>query len=360
MQRTINKLVERQHLESNEAREAMGLIMSNQVTPAQVAAFMTALRMKGETPEEIAGCALAMRDKAVPLSVRRPVVDTCGTGGDRLGTFNISTTVAFVVAGAGVAVAKHGNRSVSSKSGSADVLEALGVKIDLAPELVERCLAETGIGFLFAPTFHRAMKYAAGPRKELGFRSIFNLLGPLTNPAGAKYQIVGVYQRHLTPVLARALLNIGIQRAMVVHGADGMDEITLTGTTFVSEVRDGSIRDYQITPEELGLERCTPAELTGGTAEDNAVITKRVLSGEERGPKRQVVLLNAAAALCLCDKAGSLQEGVLLAAEIIDHGLAMAKLEQLISASSRLAGEAADCAFLQQKTGADKVHVRLS
>lgn len=342
MQATINKLIGGQNLSQNEAQEAMSLIMAGEATPVQIAAFMTALRMKGETPEEIAGCAKAMRAKAAPFFIRQPVVDTCGTGGDYLNTFNISTTVALVVAAGGVPVAKHGNRSVSSRSGSADVLEALGVDITLPPELVRFCLEEVGIGFLFAPTFHKAMKYAAGPRKELGFRSIFNLLGPLTNPAVAKFQIVGVYQRRLTGILANALKNMGVERAMVVHGSDGMDEITLTGPTYVSEISSGTVTSYRILPEELGLNCCTIDDLIGGTAQENAEITKKILSGEERGPRREVVLLNAAAAFYVAGKVCSLKEGLAFATELIDKGLAERKLEQLVSVTQELRRKSLD------------------
>ncbi|WP_366923660.1 anthranilate phosphoribosyltransferase [Metallumcola ferriviriculae] len=352
MQRTINKLVDGQHLDKEEAQEAMSLIMTNRVTPVQVAAFITALRMKGETAAEITGCALAMRDAAIAISAKSPVVlDTCGTGGDRLGTFNISTAAAFVVAGAGVTVAKHGNRSVSSKCGSADVLEALGVRVDLIPKQVEKCLAEVGIGFFFAPTFHHAMKFAAGPRRELGFRSIFNLLGPLTNPAAAGYQVVGVYRRDVAPILAQVLLNMGSQRAMVVHGEDGMDELTLTGATYISETHDGDIINYQVTPEMFGLTRCLPEEVSGGTAKDNAIIIRQIFSGEGNLARRQIVLLNAAAALYVCGKAKDLHDGIRLAAEVIEGGKALAVLDRLTALSITLPNPGRESKALGHEVG---------
>ena len=339
MQSTINKLIERKNLSQPEAQNFMSAIMSGQVTAAQIGGFITALRMKGETPEEITGCAMAMRDKAETISCGTSTIDTCGTGGDHLSTFNISTTVSFVLAGGGLPVAKHGNRSVSSRSGSADVLESLGVNVNLSPQQVESCFQKTGISFLFAPTFHKAMKYAVGPRRELGFRSIFNLLGPLTNPAGAQYQLIGVYDKKLTDTLARALLNIGVERAMVVHGTDGMDEITLTGISYVSEVRNNTVMSYQIDPSTFGLKHCSPQELKGGTAEENAVITRRILSGEEKGPKRDIVLLNAAAAFYVAGKVFTLQEGVILAAEVLKKGAGEIMLDKLISVSQSLPGQ---------------------
>ncbi len=336
LQQLIDKVVSRCHLEEGEAEEAMTLIMNGEGTPAQIAALITALRLKGETVEEITGFARAMRAKGKKIRAKRRLMDIVGTGGDCRFTFNISTTTAFVVAGAGLPVAKHGNRSVSSKCGSADVLEALGVKVALAPEQVERCLEEVGICFLFAPVFHEAMKYASGPRREIGIRTVFNLLGPLTNPAGAQVQLVGVYEPELTDVIARVLRSLGVERAMVVHGEDGLDEITNTGRTRVSELVGGEIKTYYLTPEDLGLRRGKLRDICGGTAEDNARITKDVLTGRP-GPCRDVVLMNAAAALALGGKAKDLQEGLRLAAEIIDSGTALRKLEELLAFTERCA-----------------------
>lgn len=333
----IERVVNRYHLSEEEAEEAMGAIMSGQATPAQIASLLTALRLKGETVEEITGFARAMRARA--RSIRPPfnhVIDTCGTGGDQKSTFNISTTAAFVVAGAGLPVAKHGNRSVSSRCGSADVLEALGVKVDLTPEQAERCLEETGICFLFAPVFHEAMKYAVGPRREIGIRTVFNILGPLTNPAEARLQLLGVYDPNLTGVLARVLRRLGSARAMVVHGEDGLDEITHTGRTRVSELVDGEIRSYEVVPEDLGLRRGRLEEITGSTAEENARIAIDVLSGKP-GPCRDVVLMNAGAALLVGGKVGDLRDGVRLAAEVIDSGAALRKLREFVDFTRRCA-----------------------
>lgn len=331
----IEKVVNRYHLSEEEAEEAMGVIMSGEATPAQIASLLTALRLKGETVEEITGFARAMRARARRIRPRfNHIIDTCGTGGDQKSTFNISTTAAFVVAGAGLPVAKHGNRSVSSKCGSADVLEALGVKVDIAPEQAERCLEQTGICFLFAPVFHEAMKHAVGPRREIGIRTVFNILGPLTNPAGAQTQLLGVYDPNLTGVLARVLRRLGSSRAMVVHGEDGLDEITHTGRTRVSELVDGEIRSYEVVPEDLGLKRGRLEDITGNTAEENARITLDVLNGRP-GPCRDVVLMNAGAALLVGGKVDSLRDGVRLAAEVIDSGAALRKLRELIDFTGR-------------------------
>lgn len=333
----IDKVVNRYHLGEEEAEEAMGLIMGGQATPAQIGALLTALRVKGETVEEITGFARAMRSAGRRIDPDQPMVlDTCGTGGDRRFTFNISTTAAFVVAGAGLPVAKHGNRSVSSRCGSADLLEALGVKVSLTPKQAERCLQETGICFLFAPVFHEAMRYAVGPRREIGIRTVFNILGPLTNPAGAKLQLLGVYDRNLTAVLARVLHRLGTERAMVVHGEDGLDEITNTGLTHISELVGGRIRTYQVEPGDFGLKRGRLEDLAGGDARENARITMEILQGCP-GPRRDVVLMNAAAALVTGGKAGDLKEGVALAAEVIDSGTALKKLEQLVEFTGRCA-----------------------
>jgi len=322
----INMLVSGIHLSEEEMTECMTEIMEGRATDAQTGAFLTALRMKGETIEEITGAAKVMREKSARIKAPEGTIDTCGTGGDMSGTFNISTTTAFVVSACGVAVAKHGNRSVSSRSGSADVLEALGIKIDLKPEDVQRCLFETGFGFLFAPLFHPAMKYAIGPRREMGIRTIFNILGPITNPAGAKRQIVGVFSDRLTEPLCYVLKNLGAESAMVVHGEDGLDEITITDGTKVSRLMNGKIENLVISPEDLSLKRADMKEILGGDREENARITISILKGE-RGAKRDIVLMNASAALVVAGKAKSLQEAREIVEEAIDSGSAMAKLE---------------------------------
>lgn len=341
MKEFIAKVIEGKHLSAQEAERAMGVIMSGGATDAQIAALLTALRMKGETAEEITGCARAMRAHATRVPHHQPlVVDTCGTGGDGAGTFNISTTAAFVVAGAGLPVAKHGNRSVSSRTGSADVLEALGINLDLTPEQVGRCLDEVGIGFLFAPKLHLSMKYAIGPRREMGVRTIFNLLGPLTNPAGAQAQVVGVYDARLAPVVAGALAALGTRRSLVVHGDGGLDEIALSGPSLVAEAGPEGVRTYTVCPEDLGLERAPLAALAGGDPAENAALTRAVLAGE-RGPRRDVVLANAAAALVAGGAAADLRAGAAVAAESIDSGRALAKLEALCETSRALGSAAA-------------------
>lgn len=325
----ISKVVTGVNLAEAEAETVMREIMQGEATDAQIAAYITGLRMKGETVEEITGSARVMREKAVPIRLDAPFqVDTCGTGGDLSHTFNISTTVAFVVAGSGVAVAKHGNRSVSSKSGSADVLQALGINIEIPAQRVEECLRETGIAFLFAPLMHQAMKFAIGPRREIGIRTIFNLLGPLTNPAGVKAQIMGVYAAELTETLARALGNLGIRRAFVVHGMDGLDEITITGGTTVSEYHNGRVKDYTIHPSDFGLPVGKREDLRGGDAKENAAITLEILNGR-KGARRDIVLLNAAAGLAASGKVVEIRDGIAAAAESIDSGAALKKLEQL-------------------------------
>ena len=325
----ISKLVEEQDLSEDEAAQAMRQIMEGGATPAQIAAFLIALRLKGETVSEITGCARIMREKATHIQAPYAhVIDTCGTGGDGAQTFNISTTAAFVVAGAGIPVAKHGNRAMSSRCGSADLLQELGVAIELSPEMAEKCLAEVGIAFLFAPLFHSAMKHAIGPRRDIGVRTIFNLMGPLTNPASAKCQLVGVYARELTEPLARVLGNLGSTRALVVHGADGLDEITITGDTYVAALDQGTVSSYMIRPEQFGLCRVPREALAGGDAPQNAAITLAVLDGQQ-GPHRDVVLLNAAAALVVAGAASDLQAGLQLAAQSIDSGAALEKLSRL-------------------------------
>jgi anthranilate phosphoribosyltransferase len=325
----IAKAVAKTNLTEAEAEAVMREIMQGEATDAQIASYITALRMKGETVEEITGSARVMREKAVPIRVDAEYqVDTCGTGGDMAHTFNISTTAAFVVAAAGVTVAKHGNRSVSSKSGSADVLQALGVNIEIPSHRCEECIREVGIGFLFAPMMHQAMKFAIGPRREIGIRTIFNVLGPLTNPAKVTSQIMGVYAADLTGLLARALGNLGARHAFVVHGMDGLDEITITDRTKVSEYREGNVRDYFLHPSDLGLPVGKPDDLKGGDAKDNAALTREVLSGK-KGPCRDIVLMNAAAALAASGRAADLKLGVTLAADAVDSGAALGKLEQL-------------------------------
>lgn len=329
----LSKIVSGNDLTMAEAREVMRAIMRGEATQAQIGAFLTALRMKGETAEEIAGCALAMRESAIAVKPKRnQLVDTCGTGGDGSGTFNISTTVAFVAAGAGLAVAKHGNRSVSSRCGSADLLQALGVNLELSPEQIAQCIDEVGIGFLFAPKLHPAMKHALAPRQEIGLRTIFNILGPLSNPAQAKRQLLGVYDGDLTELMAEVLRALGAEHAFVVHGADGLDELSVTGQNKVSRLYNGYIETYYLDPEELGLPRAKLIDLAGGTIQDNAETTKALLEGK-RGPKRDVVLLNAAAVLIAGGKASSFSEGLVLAAEAIDNSSARRKLEQLVEFS---------------------------
>ena len=323
----------------------MNEIMSGEATPAQIGSFITALRMKGETVEEITGAVRVMREKATPIETGVDVgkgeilMDTCGTGGDGSGTFNVSTASAFVVAGAGVVVAKHGNRSISSKCGSADVLEAAGVALDLTPEQVGRCIREIGIGFLFAPVLHGAMKYAIGPRREIGIRTIFNILGPMTNPAGANVQVIGVFDGKLTEPLAHVLEKLGTKRALIVHGEGGLDELTVTGATRISELKNGKVSSYMITPQEMGLPTAVLAELRGGeTAEESAVQLRSVLLGTP-GPKRDMVILNSGAALMVAGLAEDIQGGVKLAAGIIDSGKATQKLEQLVAFSKKLKAE---------------------
>ena len=335
----IAQVVSGKSLSMEEAARVMDEIMSGEATPAQFGAFVTALRMKGETVEEIAGLARGMRAKATPVRVKGPLVDTCGTGGDARGTFNISTTAAFVVAGAGLPVAKHGNRAISSQCGSADVLESLGVKIDLDARQMARCLREVGIGFLFAPQFHPAMKYAAAPRREVGIWTVFNILGPLTNPAGARHQVIGVANPSLTYKLAHALQLLGCEHALVVHGEDGLDEMSIGERTTVCEINRGSFSTYFVTPEELGLQRASLEGVQGGTAQENADLLRGILRGET-GPRRDIVLLNAAAALLAGNKVGDLGEGLQLAARSLDQGAAMAKLEELVVFCRRLAGRA--------------------
>ena len=325
----LKRIVEGIHLDESQMAEVMTEIFSGKLTDAQIGALMGALATKGETNEELAGAARAMRRKAYRIqSSAGIVVDTCGTGGDGASTFNISTTTAFVVAGCNVTVAKHGNRSVSSKCGSADVLEALGVRLDVDPELVEEAVEDIGIGFLFAPLYHSAMRFAATARKEVGLRSIFNMLGPLTNPAGANCQIIGVYSPELTEMFAQTLRLLGSRHAYVVHGHDGLDEISVCAPTRVSELKEGQVRTFNLNPEDFFDSLADPKELVGGDPAVNADITRRILDGES-GPCRNVVLLNAAAALSAAGKAGDFKEGIQMAAEAIDNGAAKVKLATL-------------------------------
>lgn len=327
----IEKLVRRDDLTDVEAGEAMKCIMSGGATPAQIGSFLTALRMKGETVEEITAFAGVMREFAARISPRvdDTLVDTCGTGGDRIKTFNISTAAMFVAAGAGVPIAKHGNRSVTSKAGSADVIEALGVRIDLPPEEVKRCIEEIGIGFMFAPRFHGAMKHAIGPRKEMGIRTVFNILGPLTNPAGVRAQVIGVYDAALTEKLARVLEKLGCKHAMVVHGLNGLDEISTLGGTQISELKDDGVKTYTISPENFGIRRTNPEAIAGKDLDENVQILLRVLRGE-KSPRRDIVLLNAAAAITVGGKANNLREGLKIAADAVDSGRAYEKVVQLV------------------------------
>ncbi len=344
----IRALVDRRDLSRLEAAAAMEAIMSGGATHAQVAAFLTALRMKGETVEELTGLAEVMRLKVARVRTRSEVeaaltgtdremlIDTCGTGGDASGTFNVSTATAFVVAGAGVKVAKHGNRSVSSLCGSADVVETLGINLDLPPAKVAQCVDEIGIGFLYAPLLHTAMKHVMPARREMGIRTVFNLLGPLTNPAGANAQVIGVYARGLVEPLARVLAELGTIRAFVVHGADGLDEISTTGESWVAEVHEGLVRASAVRPEDFGVPRASIADLRGGDREENAEIIRRVLSGD-LGPKRDIVVVNSAAALVAGHHARDFKEGAQQAAHSIDSGAALAKLGALAELTQRLA-----------------------
>jgi anthranilate phosphoribosyltransferase len=329
IQQIIGKLLERDNLTEDEAAAAMTWVMEGQATPAQIAGLLVALRMKGETADEITGFARVMRDKAVRVQPRsRPLADTCGTGGDQVKTFNVSTAAAFVVAGAGVAVAKHGNRSVTSKCGSADVLEALGITLEMEPADVARCIDEVGIGFMFAPRFHPAMKHAAPVRRELGARTVFNLLGPLTNPARATAQVLGVPGPEWAAPLAQVLAKLGVTHAFVVHGACGVDEISIAGETLIHEVRDRQVSAYSVAPEDFGLRRADVGSVAGGGAAENARMLVGILEGE-RGPRRDMVVLNAAAAIAAGGKAADLAEGVAVAAEALDSGGALARLKAM-------------------------------
>jgi len=328
---TIRKLVDGEDLSTNEMKAVMRVIMEGDATPAQIASFFTALRIKGETACEISAAAGVMREKAtkvmIPEGIR--VVDTCGTGGDDSHTFNISTVSALIAAGAGVCIAKHGNRSVSSRCGSADLLKKLGVNIDIDAKKMAECIKAAGIGFLFAPVLHSAMKHVIAPRRETGIRSIFNILGPLSNPAFAHAQVLGVYDRDLLPVMAEVLKDLGTLRALVVHGSDGLDEISLSGITYVTELKDGKLSKSVIDPKEFGLEYCASEDIKGGTVEENARIAMHILSGREKGPRRDIALLNAAAAIYVGGESETLYEGFSLASRSIDSGAALKKLKML-------------------------------
>lgn len=327
----IERALQYEHLSAEEAEAVMTRIMAGEATPAQIGAYLAALRAKGETIPEITGFARAMRRHATAVQPRRrPLIDTCGTGGDKAHTFNISTTAALVVAGAGVAVAKHGNRSVSSRCGSADVLQALGVKLDLSPEAVAQCIDQVGFGFLFAPSLHPAMKHAIGPRREIGVRTVFNILGPLTNPAGASVQLLGVYDRNLVEPLAHVLCELGAESAYVVNGAGMLDELSTIGLNYVAALRDGQVSCFELDAAEYGLERAPLEAMRGGDAAENARITREILAGA-RGPRRDVVLLNAGAALVAAGAAHHVREGIAMAAEAIDSGRARQVLDHLIA-----------------------------
>ena len=335
IQEAIQMLVDGESLTADQATAAMNEIMTGEATPAQVGAFLTALRIKGETVDEIAGMARVMREKSLHVSVEGDVVDTCGTGGDGSGSFNISTTAAFVVAGAGVTVAKHGNRAMSGSTGSADVLEALGVKIELSPESVARCLDEAGFGFMFAQGYHPSMRFVAGPRREIGIRTVFNILGPLTNPAGADRQVIGIADPSMADRMARVLGQLGSRKALVVHGSDGMDEITVTGPSTVWQLENGEVTEFEVTPADLGVSVSSADSIRATSAEHSARIARSVLSGDS-GPARDVVLLNAAAALVAAGRSDSLASGVELAARSIDSGDAQAKLDAVVELSRSL------------------------
>ncbi len=336
MKAMIETMLQKNDLTAAEMETAMQQMMSGEMDPIHMAAFLTALKAKGESATEIYAGAKVMREKAAAIELSAPIsLDTCGTGGDGAHTFNISTGVALIAAASGIPVVKHGNRSVSSRCGCADVLEALGVVIDLSPQEVKRSVETCGIGFLFAPTFHSAMRFVGPVRKTLGFRTIFNILGPLANPANATHQLVGVFDKGLIPVFSEALIELGMTRGMVVHGCDGLDEITLAGETYVSEIRDGGYTTYTITPEEFGFERADTKSLAGGNPEENKEILLALFNGE-KGPKRDVLLMNAGVALYICDKATTIQDGIERAARLIDEGAVLHTLNQFIDCTQAM------------------------
>lgn len=334
--KALYKVIKGEDLDFDTAKAVMGEMMDGVATHAQMGAFLAALRMKGESIDEITGSALAMREKAIHLNPVQDVMDIVGTGGDEVGTFNISTTTAFVVAAGGVPVAKHGNRSVSSKSGAADVLEKLGINIAITAEHSQKILDEINLCFMFAQTYHSSMKNCAPVRREMGIRTIFNILGPLANPAGANMQLMGVYDENLVEPLAKVLSNLGVKRGMVVHGCDGLDEATLTTRTKVCEIEKGVLSSYYLDPVELGLNYCTLAELIGGDAEENAKITRSILNGSEQGAKRDIVVLNAALCLYLAGKAATIKAAIPLAKDLIDSGAAINKLEEFVRLSNEV------------------------
>lgn len=340
IRQAISHVVEGQTLDRGQATGVMNEIMSGTASGGQIAALVTALRLRGETVEEIAGFASAMRDHAIRVTLPAElshVVDTCGTGGDKSGSFNISTTASFVIAAAGVSIAKHGNRAMTSQCGSADLLEGLGVAVELTPEQVATCIGEIGIGFMYAPAFHPAMRYVGPTRREIGIRTIFNILGPLTNPAGARHQLIGVGQAGISAKLAEALRALGCQHAVLVRADEGLDEIGIAGTTEVTDfdARGGDVRTYRVTPEDFGLRRGQPGDLLGGGLEENVRIARAVLSGE-KGPRRDVVLMNAGAAIYAADRTASIAEGIDLARVAIDDGSALARVELLANLSQTL------------------------
>ncbi|WP_373844921.1 anthranilate phosphoribosyltransferase [Clostridium sp.] len=330
----VKQVLSGKDLSENQSHDAMESIMKGEESSVLIAAFLIALKMKGESISEITGCAMAMRDMAVPVKIKSQyAIDTCGTGGDGGRTFNISTAAAIIAAAGGVKVAKHGNRAVSSKSGSADVLKELGINITLEKSKVEQCIDDVGMGFLFAPSYHSAMKNVAAVRRDLGVRTIFNILGPLTNPAFVKGQIMGVYDIKLLEPAARTLLNLGCERAMVVHGGDGLDEITTTTVTYVCEVKDGEVKKYTLSPEDFGIKTAFYRDIAGGNARENAAIIMNILKGKT-GPERDIVLLNSAAALYVGKKVENLKEGILMASELIDSGKAYGKYEEILNYSN--------------------------
>ncbi len=336
IQKAIQEVLNGNDLDFETAKAVMGEMMDGTATEAQMGGFLTALRMKGETVDEITACATVMREKGVKINPVREVIDIVGTGGDEVGTFNISTSTAFVVAAGGVPVAKHGNRSVSSKSGAADVLEELGVNLNLTPEQTEEILEKTGMCFMFAPVYHSSMKYAAPVRRELGARTIFNILGPLSSPAGATMQLMGVYDRKLVEPLAEVLSKLGVTRGVAVCGRDGLDEITLSDLTHVCEIRNGKLVSYDIAPEDFGFTRCELKDLIGGSPKENAQITRDVLAGKERGPKRDVVVLNAAVALYLGIDDCTIKDCITMAQKLIASGKALEKMEEFIRVSHEM------------------------
>ncbi len=336
MKQAINKTARGENLTIDEAKDVMRQFLSGEATLAQIGSILTSLKMKGETLDEIVGCALVMREKAENPKIKSAkYIDFVGTGGDGTDTFNISTTSVFVAAGAGVKIAKHGNRAISSKSGSVDVLEELGIDVMLEAEEVRKCFDKTGLGFMFAQIFHKSMKNVGQARREMGMRSIFNILGPLSNPSGAEYQLIGVFSKGLTRIFAEAMRMMGVKRALVVHGEDGMDEITTTGETYIAELKDGEIKEYTVSPEQFGIKRVMKEDIAGGNSKENAEIAIKILKGE-KGAKRDIVCLNAGAAIYIDGLAESIEEGIELARESIDSGKAFSKLEEVIKVTKSL------------------------